>query len=177
MPQGWLRGSLTESTTSSVFDAGGDGFDMPEPRSLEERAEEIMDVAEQCLNRIDQSWTRLANREGKLEEPRDRIISILRAYAEQEVEHEQSLAWLRSKLLIPKSTEHDALLAAARAAQAFEQKLATVQAAIDGAFMMQQIHGFPYQGPHYGEEIKGLRDALAHPDVQRLIKEGDNAQV
>ena len=68
-------------------------------------------------------------------------------------------------------TERDALLAVARAAQAFEQKLATVQANIDGAFMFQQMHGFPYRGPTYADEITLLRDVLANPIVQRLVKE------
>ena len=46
MPQGWLRGSLTESTTSSVFDAGGDGFDVAKLRSLEKWAQPILKEVE-----------------------------------------------------------------------------------------------------------------------------------
>jgi len=62
-------------------------------------------------------------------------------------------------------------VALAKAVDAFEKKLTLLQPAIDGAFGFQQIHGFPYQGENYGLEIIALRVALAHPAVQRAVKE------
>ena len=152
---------------------------MPEPRSLEEWARYIFERAEH------RDYTELAECSEFI-----RLVEMaFRAYAEQEKIHFLGWleAWCKSLLGMPSHVkpgdppagmeslitavdqQRGALLAVAQAAQAFEQKLAMVQAAIDGAFMMQQLHGFPYQGPHYGEEIKGLREALADPFVQRLL--------
>jgi len=46
------------------------------------------------------------------------------------------------------------------AAQAFVDKLAEIQPAIDDMCLMEQIHGRQYSGPTYGEELKALNEAL-----------------
>ena len=68
--------------------------------------------------------------------------------------------------------ERDALRAVAKAAQVFAEKFATLQKAITSAFMIQQIHGSTYRGENYSEEWKVLQTTLAHPVVQRVVKEG-----
>lgn len=47
------------------------------------------------------------------------------------------------------------------AAQAFVDKLALVEAAIDNAFGFQVIHGGHYDGPNYGKELAALKSAIA----------------
>lgn len=53
------------------------------------------------------------------------------------------------------------LTTVAETAARFEQKLARLQPAIDGAFAVQQLHGFRYTGETYAEELTALRTALA----------------
>ena len=134
---------------------------MTEPRSLEDWAEEIMNIAEACLGKKGQVWGCFANREGKLEEPRDRIVSILRDYAEQEIAktqfycgHEVTLLEYANEVSSLR-IERDALLAVARAK--FEVS--------DNAF---------YAGKEWGylvdeEDMLQLRAVLADPFVQRLL--------
>ena len=47
------------------------------------------------------------------------------------------------------------------AARALCERLREVDADIGGAFAFMAIHGMPYTGPNYGEELKALEDILA----------------
>ena len=49
------------------------------------------------------------------------------------------------------------------AANEFIAILDFVTPAIDGAFQMRAIHGMPYKGPNYENELKTLRILAAHP--------------
>ena len=127
---------------------------MPEPRSLEEsihleQAEDLWILyVETGSLRVKIMETDIAAVGNFLQ---DAMRACARAYAEREVA-EATKRIMDAEIAIQAVliNERDALLAVARAGQGFEQKLAQVQEAINGAFTFQQMHGFVYQGPNYG---------------------------
>ena len=52
------------------------------------------------------------------------------------------------------------LLETVEIASAFLAKVNALQPAIDNAFLIQQIHGMPYQGDNYGTELQALTARL-----------------
>ena len=167
---------------------------MPEPRPLEGWTEQIMNIAEACLGKKGQVWGCFANREGKLEEPRDRIAQIICAYTEQEVNkatvtlqadldewrthrmadatgHMLRCAKVNRVWSCAKGcavAERDALLAVAQATQAYLYSQEARRKAMEA-------HPKDVEQPSVLTWVMRLRgkviDALAHPIVQRLLKE------
>ena len=133
---------------------------MPEPRSLEECAERVMDVAEACLDKKGQAWACFANWEGQLEEPRDRIVQILRTYAEQEVaQATERIMKAERTIQAVLIDERNVLLAVVRGS-VMSRAVGVLQCKICGHTWLSS------NSPrHYG----GC--PVAHPDIQWLLKE------